>query len=162
MANAIIVTGTPGTGKTTVAMRLAKKLGWKYVDVNKVISKERLSEGYDRKNRCRIVDEKKLGKTLVQLAKKSEENLVIDSHMSHYMPAKSVDLCIVTRCNLKILKRRLKRRGYTENKIKDNLECEIFDTCLIESQEAGHDVIVVETDKKVDYDKILKKVKIKK
>ncbi len=159
MAKAIIVTGTPGTGKTTVAIRLAKKTGWKYIDVNKFIAKEKLSEGYDRKKKCKIVDETKLGKALAKLVKTSKETLIIDSHMSHYMPAKSVNLCIVTKCNLKLLKRRLKRRGYAENKMKDNLECEIFDTCLIESQEAGHTVVTVETDKKVDYDKIMKKIK---
>jgi len=162
MCAAIIVTGTPGTGKTTVAKRLAKELNWKYIDVNKFITKERLSEGYDWKKKCKIVDEKKLGRALAKLITDSKDDLVIDSHLSHYISPKSVDLCIVTRCNLKLLRRRLKSRGYTESKIKDNLESEIFEVCLTEAQENGHQVIIVDTDSKVDYEKLTKNVKNKK
>ncbi|MBW2965213.1 AAA family ATPase [Candidatus Woesearchaeota archaeon] len=161
MRKAIIVTGTPGTGKTTVAMRLAKKLGYAYVDVNKVISSQKLSEGYDRKNKCKIIDVKKLSKVLVSLIKKhakAGEGTVIDSHLSHYVPASAVDLCVVTTCNLKLLKRRLKRRHYSDSKIADNLQAEIFETCLTEARENRHNVLVVETDKKVDYDHAVKKI----
>jgi adenylate kinase len=159
---AIIVTGTPGTGKTTVAARLAKKLKYRYVDVNKVISRKKLSEGYDRKKKCRIVDVKKLNKALSEMIKKAEkesECLVIDSHLSHYLPKDAVSLCIVTKCNLKLLKRRMKRRKYPESKIRENLDCEIFDICLNEAKEAGHNVVAVETDKKVDYEKLKRKIK---
>jgi len=45
----ICVSGVPGTGKTTLSKKLAKKLGFHYIDVNKIISKYRLSEGFDRK-----------------------------------------------------------------------------------------------------------------
>ncbi|MFC1741200.1 AAA family ATPase [Nanoarchaeota archaeon] len=161
MCRTIIVTGTPGTGKTTVAMRLAKKLGYVYIDVNKVISREKLGEGYDRKKRCRVVDVKKLGRVLVRLVKthaKAGEGVVIDSHLSHYMPAASVDHCVITKCNLKLLKRRLKQRKYSDAKVKENLECEIFEVCLTESKESGHKVLVVETDKKVDYDRLKRKI----
>ena len=159
MKKVIVVTGTPGTGKTTVAMRLAKKTKWKYVDVNKVIAAHKLSEGYDRKKKCRIVDVKKLGKVLSKIAKESDETLVIDSHLSHYLPASAVDACIVTKCNLKLLNRRLKRREYDKAKIKENLECEIFDVCRIEASEAEHNIVVVETDSKVDYAKLIRKLK---
>jgi len=162
MAEAIIVTGTPGTGKTTIAMHLAKKMGYQYVDVNKIISRERLSTGYDRKKKCKVVDEKQLSKVLVKMINDSEQGLVIDSHLSHYLPSSAVDVCVVTKCNLKLLKRRMKRRKYSEQKIRDNLDCEIFDVCLNETKEAGHNIVVVETDKKVDYDKLIRKIKTKK
>jgi adenylate kinase len=155
----VIVTGTPGTGKTTVAMRLAKKLGYMYVDVNKVISKEKLSSGYDRKKKCKVVDVKKLVKALVKMIKKSDSGLVIDSHLSHYLPDSVVDLCVVTKCNLKLLKRRMKRRKYSEDKIRENLDCEIFDVCLNEAKESRHKVVAVETGKKIDYEKLIRKIK---
>ena len=159
MTKIIIVTGTPGTGKTTVAIRLAKKIGYQYVDVNKVISREKLSSGYDKKNKCKVVDEKKLSKALVKIIKNSDSGLVIDSHMSHYLPADTVDVCLATKCNLKLLKRRLKRRKYSEQKIRDNLDCEIFDVCLNEAKESGHTIVVVETDKKIEYEKLIRKIK---
>jgi broad-specificity NMP kinase len=53
---------------------------------------------------------------------------------------------------------RLKRRGYPREKIKENLECEIFDICLNEAKERGHKTIIVNTDKKIDYKKLIKRL----
>ncbi|MBU2561032.1 MAG: AAA family ATPase [Nanoarchaeota archaeon] len=159
---AIIVTGTPGTGKTTVAKALAKKLGYSYIDANKVVSQNKLSEGYDRKRKCKVVDIKKLNRFLGNIIKNSKTEVVIDSHLSHYLPSELVKVCVVTKCDLKRLSMILKKRGYPEHKIKENLECEIFDVCLNEAREAGHNILVVETDKKVDYVSLMKKIKIKK
>src|SRR3989338_3917796 len=62
----LIVTGTPATGKTTLSKKLAKKLNFHYLDVNKVIKKYNISEGYDKKRKTRVVDIKKLNKALVK------------------------------------------------------------------------------------------------
>jgi adenylate kinase len=143
---AIIITGTPGTGKTTYAKELAIEKKYVYLDVNKIIEKKKLSEGYDRKRKSKIVDIKKLNKELIKIIKK-DKNIVVDSHLSHYLPKKYVNICIVTKCNLKTLEKRLKKRGYSKSKIRENLDAEIFDTCRIEAEELGHKVKVVFTDK---------------
>jgi adenylate kinase len=143
-----IVTGTPATGKTTIAKRLAKQTSATYIDVNHIITKQKLSEGYDKKRKARIIDTKKLNKHLIKIIKEArtnKESLIIDSHLSHYLPPKHVDVCIVTRTTLTKLKNRLKKRNYGKAKIQENLECEIFDVCYIEAKEAGHKVEVIET-----------------
>ena len=145
MVKVIIVTGTPGTGKTTLAKALAKRLGFIYVDVNKVIEKCRLSEGYDQRRRCKIVDTENLSKALIKSINRASKSLVIDSHLSHYLPPEFVGLCIVTRCRLGELKKRLEAKGYNEKKVRENLDCEITDFCLIEAKELGHDVLEVDT-----------------
>ncbi|MCX6712025.1 MAG: adenylate kinase family protein [Candidatus Woesearchaeota archaeon] len=142
----ICITGSVSTGKTTLAKRIASKIKGKYIDVNKIITKYKLSEGYDKKRKSKIVDIKKLNKVLIDLIKKSK-NLVIDSHLSHYLPKKYVDLCIVTKCNLKILKKRLEKRGYDKDKIRENLDAEIFDVCLNEAKEKGHKIKIINTTK---------------
>jgi adenylate kinase len=144
----IIITGTPCTGKTTLAKRISKERGLLYIDANEVIRKNNLRESYDRKNRCYVVDEKKLGKALATIIKRSKRDIIIDSHMSHYAPSDLVDLCIVTKCSLKALKRRLESRGYPKAKVRDNLDSEIFDICLNEATELGHKVKVVDTSKR--------------
>ncbi|MBW2984866.1 AAA family ATPase [Candidatus Woesearchaeota archaeon] len=155
----IIVTGTPGTGKTALAKKLSKKLGYAYIDVNKIIKDNKLKEGYDRKKKCYIVDTKKLTESLIETIKKATNDLIIDSHLSHYLPKKHVDLCIVTKCGLKELKKRLeKKKKYPKSKVRENLDCEIFDICLNEAREIGHKVIVINTTKGLNIDKIAHKI----
>jgi adenylate kinase len=168
----IIVTGTPCTGKTTYAKKLAREKGYKYLDVNQVIKAKKLKESYDGKRKCYIIDTARLNKALIELInkQKKQENrtlktdnreprtdnrklktvkgLVIDSHLSHYLPRKYVDLCIVTKCNLKELKARLEKRGYSKQKIQENLQAEIFEICLTEAQERGHKIKIIDTSKK--------------
>ena len=141
----IIVSGTPGTGKTELAKALAEKLGYKYIDVNKLIKENSLSDGYDNEKKCEIVGVKKLSRFLVDFIKKSKQNLVIDSHLAHCIPPKHIDLCIITKCGLKELKKRLEKRKYNNEKIRENLDSEIFDICLNEAVEKGHTILIIDT-----------------
>ena len=142
----IIVTGTPGTGKTELAKALAAKLNYDYFDVKMFIANKKFYTGYDKKRQTYIVDENKLVKAMLKVIK--GRNMVIDSHLAHELPAKYVDLCIVTKCEIKTLRQRLKKRGYSEEKIKENIDAEIFDICLNEAYEAGHKLLVVDTSKR--------------
>ena len=140
----IIVTGCPATGKTTIAKKISKEKNLKYMDVNNLIKENRLYSYYDKKDKSYVVDVRKLNRFLVNLIRK-DKNIVLDSHLIHYLPAKYVDECIVTKCNLKELKKRLEKRKYHKEKIRKNLDCEIFDVCRIEALENKHKVRVVDT-----------------
>jgi adenylate kinase len=70
------------------------------------------------------------------------------------LPKKYVDLCIVTKCGLKTLEKRLKKRGYKKQKIRENLDCEIFDICLNEAKEKGHNIKIIDTTAGIDIAKI--------
>lgn len=57
-----------------------------------------------------------------------------------------VDMCIVLTCSdLKVLQQRLKKRKYSPQKIRENLDAEIFQVCLVEARERGQKVVVVDT-----------------
>ncbi len=142
----IIITGTPGTGKTTVAKRIAKKLHLQYLDINEFIIDNNLEISFDKKRNCKIIDEKIFAKKIEEHLKKNKD-LIIDSHMSHYIKPKYADLCIVTKCDLKTLQKRLKKRGYSDFKIKENLESEIFDVCYEEARKNGYEPIIINTTK---------------
>ena len=154
----IIITGTPGTGKSTLAQLIGRQLGFQRIDVNALIDRKQLCEDYDEARQCRIVDIEKLNRELIALsteAGEKKENLVIDSHLSQHLPRKYVDLCIVTRCDLKVLQERLAARGYPAVKVRENLDAEIFDNCLTEAEEAGHKVLIVDTTRGVDADTVI-------
>lgn len=156
----IIVTGTPGTGKTTVSKKISKKYNHKYLNVNPIITKNKLSVGYDKKLKTKIINTKKLNKELIKVIKK-EKNLVIDSHLSHYLPKKYVDLCIITKCDIKKLKQRLKKRKYNKIKTEQNMQAEILDICLIEAIENKHKIKIINTNTLKNINKEVDNLKIK-
>ncbi len=164
----VIVTGTPGTGKTAVSKKLAKRLNYFYVDVNKLIFSHKLSEGYDKKRKTKIVDINKLNEALINYMDflkmiidkniKKYKGIIIDSHLSHYLPRKYVDFCIITKCGIKELNRRLTKRNYPKDKIQENLQAEIFDVCCTEAVENRHKVIIVDTAKSFNISSVAKKI----
>ncbi|MEM4259602.1 MAG: AAA family ATPase [Candidatus Woesearchaeota archaeon] len=152
----IVVSGTPGTGKTLFAKKLANKKKLFYIDANKIIRDEKLFDYYDNKQKTYVVDIKKFNKKFIQIInsfnknkdnKKKFTGLIIDSHLSHYLPNKYVDICYITRCSIKTLMQRLKKRKYAKKKIFDNIQAEIFEICLQEAIERGHRVKVIDTQK---------------
>lgn len=148
-AGIIAVTGTPATGKTTFSKVIAKKYKFSLIDVNRMIKEKKLYDSYDKKKKCFVVDEKKLAKYLEKIinqAKKENKKLVIDSHLSHYLSPKLVDLCIVTVCGYETLYKRLKKRKYHTRKIEENLECEIMEIVAEEARKLGHRVEIVNMD----------------
>lgn len=160
----IVVSGTPGTGKTTLSKKLAKKLQFHYIDTNKIISRYKLSEGYDRKRKTNIIDVNKLNKKLIheiENYKKSKKynGIIIDSHLSHYLPKKYVDFCIITKCGISELNKRLKRKGFHKEKIRENLQAEIFDVCYNEALTRKHKIISIDTAKSFNIDNIIRKIK---
>jgi len=152
----IIVTGTPCTGKSTLARELALELKYEYVDVSLLV-KDICSE-FDDERDCLVVDVTRLNELLIAKMSKNKK-LVIDSHLSHHIDPKYIDVCIVCKCELKELKKRLKARGYSSAKVRENMDAEIFDVCLVEAQEEmKHNVIVLETDNGYDIKEVVKRV----
>ena|SRR3989344_2035756 len=153
----IIITGTPCTGKTLIAKKLSLLLRMKYLDVNSLIIKKKLYSGYDKARNTKIVPLKPLIAELKNIIRKSE-GLIIDSHLSHFLPVKLVDLCIVTKCSLKELKKRLEKRNYSSQKVRENIDSEIFDICLSEAHEQGHKILIIDTSSKINFSNIIIKI----
>jgi adenylate kinase len=155
----IIVTGIPGTGKTSLAKKLAKKLHFSYIDVNAILRKGSIWYGYDRKRKTKIIDTRELNFALIKaINSNKEQGIIVDSHLSHYLPKRHVDICVVTKCDLKELEKRLMKREYSKSKVRENLDAEIFDVCLDEAKLHGHKILVVNTTKSISINDVSRKI----
>ena len=52
----IIITGSPGVGKTLIGKRLAEKLGFKFINLNEVLSKTKYVKFNPELNTFDIID----------------------------------------------------------------------------------------------------------
>lgn len=59
----VIITGTPGVGKTVHCEQLAQETGLKHLSINKVAKERECHDGYDEKLKSYIVDEDKVRST---------------------------------------------------------------------------------------------------
>jgi len=151
----IVISGTPGTGKTTLAIWLSKKLDIPRLDLHDYY--KQISIRYDRSGKCYDIDMKKFEKLIE--AKLKESDLIVDTHIAHLLPKKLISLCVVTTCsNLKKLETRLEERKYPKKKVRENLDSEIFQVCLNEAKEVGHKTIVIDTSKKFSKEKLVENI----
>jgi len=110
----IAITGVPGVGKTSLAKALAKRLNYKYIDLNRMLIEKFKPEYNDLYDSYEIDDE-----MLEQIAKEIPDNSVIDSHLSHLLD--NVDVIIYLKLDPNELKKRLENRGYDFRKIFENV-----------------------------------------
>lgn len=134
----ILISGTPGTGKTTVSELLSKKLGFELVKINEFAEEQGLVEGVDTKRGSLIIDEEKLDNAVGRLS----GNLVIEGHLAHFCFG---DIVVVLRCEPSELEKRLSGRSWPLEKIKENVEAEALDVILQEAVEASKKVIEIDT-----------------
>jgi adenylate kinase len=128
----IALTGTPGTGKSSVAERLRGK-GYKVATVVE------LAEKHD----C-IIDEEdgELVIDVESLAASIDFDGIVDGHLSHLLKP---EVAIVLRCNPAVLRERLKDRNWSEEKLLENLEAEMLDVILVEALEHANEVYEIDT-----------------
>jgi len=137
----IALTGTPGTGKTAVAEEL-RRLGDAVHDINALALGKGFVLGRDRLRNSAEIDLKKLKRHCDKIPR-GEGHLILESHLSHYL---AVDRAIVLRCKPSVLRKRLEKRGYPEEKIKENSLAEALDTILVEAVGSIGEKKIVEID----------------
>ena len=76
----IIITGTPGVGKTTHAELLARNTGLKHLPINQVAKEQDCHEGWDEELQTWIVDEDKVGFQAINLPHAAQDQRTIRSY----------------------------------------------------------------------------------
>uniref|UniRef100_UPI00358F67CE adenylate kinase isoenzyme 6 n=1 Tax=Myxine glutinosa TaxID=7769 RepID=UPI00358F67CE len=140
----ILITGTPGVGKSTLAAELAAKFGtdYEYVSVGDLAAEEELYDGYDEVHKCHILDEDRVVDELEE--KMSAGGMIVDYHGSDFFPERWFQVVFVLRADTSVLYDRLQHRGYELRKVQENVQCEIFGTVLEEAHRSYRFEIVKE------------------
>ena len=146
----ILITGTPGTGKTSTASTLAERIEFlTHLNVGEMIRENRCYEGRDEELDANILDEDKLLDLLEGLldnAAEEGQGVVIDFHMPTIFPERWFDLVLVLRTKTELLFDRLAARGYNDKKRDENMEAEIMQIILEEARESYAEEIVHEVE----------------
>ena len=130
---AIFITGTPCTGKTT----LASKLNGRLIKINDLAINHNFVLGIDDEKGYKVIDIDKLSGYVDELIKDCDELLIFEGHLSHLCDG--ADKVIVLRVHPDILKERLKARDYSDAKIRENLEAEALGVCSAEAYDKYSD-----------------------
>ena len=128
----LVITGNPGVGKHTSAKIIAEKIDAEIIDINEVAidnnaTGKKTDLGLD-------VDVKRLVRLLQKVLKTKKRDLVIVGHLAPYVlkPA-GISLVAVLRRSPYELEKTLKKRGYSVDKVTENVASEILGTSLYDS-----------------------------
>ncbi|RLF29867.1 MAG: NMP kinase [Thermoplasmata archaeon] len=128
----VAVTGTPGTGKSILCDYLEKK-GYTILRLNEIALNNNFISGFDKKRNCYIIDVDKLSKYIKDKYKDYKGIIFLDGHFSHLL--ENLDKIIILRTKPVELKKRLLKKKWKKEKIRENLEAEILDIITLEALE---------------------------
>ena len=121
MGNYVGLTGTPGTGKKTLAPLVASKMGLPCISLYDQAVSSRLIK---RDDDDAEVDTLALNKFLV--GHMSRPALIHGHLLPYVLEGRDVTKVAVLRCEPKALKQRLLNRGYQREKVVENVEAELI------------------------------------
>lgn len=125
----LVITGSPGVGKHSIARIIAKKLGLKLIDINSIALKNNAVISKDKSGY--VVDIKKLSSIL---RKEIKKDCLVVGHLAPYvLKARNTSLVAVIRRSPYELKKVYAKRGYDREKIMDNVSSEVIGICLYDS-----------------------------
>ena len=161
----VLFSGTPGTGKTIISKKVmekfTEKVSAKVISLSEFAVKKDLILEFDSKRDTYVIDEDKIVPEVIDLIEKSRRQgistLIIEGHLTDIIPEKYIDLVIVLRCEPDILYKRLKLRGYSEQKARENVQSEILGNCANFFVEKDMKIPLLEIDtSRSDIDRLVK------
>ena len=113
------ITGTPGTGKKSIAPVVARRMGAQCISLNDLAKSHGLAKG--------VSGDVDVDKLRPKLRRSLPRDAVVYGHLLPYvLESKAVARVVVLRCEPGVLKERLLARGYEPKKIVEDVEAELI------------------------------------
>ena len=133
----LLVTGTPGTGKTTLCEALASALSLTHVNVGALVAAKGFHSGVDAAFDAFVLDEAAEERLLDELEPGiAAGGQLVDFHTPGLFPERFFDVVLVLRTSTAPLYDRLVARGYSQAKVAENMTAEIMEVVLEEARES--------------------------
>lgn len=133
----IAISGSVGSGKTTIAKELGSKLNYQVICLNDWAIEFKEKEIKELQTFDFNLDGL-IHKVNQYISNNLNKNIIFEGHFAHFINPDLVDFLFVINRDLKLLKEEYKKRGYNTQKIEDNLEVESFNLCFYEAIEEGY------------------------
>ena len=121
----IVITGCPGTGKTTIAKFLVKSLKAEYLNEKEFALKQGIAELEEDEI---VIDEKKLEQK-INFYIKNLKSVVLEVHILCENKLKDDRIFVLETEPERIELRLASRKSYSDEKIQDNVFCQGIDYC---------------------------------
>lgn len=138
----VALSGTPGTGKSSVSSLLQKD-GYEIIGLNKLAIDKGFIIGVDKKRNSKILDIDKLN-NYIQKNYKTKDIIFFEGHAAHLLSA--IDKVVLLRCHPKKLKKRLENKNWNQEKTDENVDAETLDIILCETVEIHSEEDIFEID----------------
>jgi adenylate kinase len=143
----IVIAGVPGVGKSTVASAIAERRGYPVIGVSELAVKEGALLDRDVERDTDVVDLPRLKEMITDAISATEGPIIVEGHFAYdVVPRDLVSHALVLRRAPWILGEELRERGYSDEKIRENVEAELLDVPLVEAIEALGPDLVCEAD----------------
>lgn len=131
----VLITGVPGTGKTTLAAALCRKSGAVLIEINELAELLGLYSHTDESDGAKVVRLPELSRELSAAIKSERKSVVVEGHLGCEMKL-PIQKVLVLRCDPKELRARLSSRNYSSEKLSQNALSEALDYCTVQSEKS--------------------------
>ena len=142
----VALTGTPGTGKSSVATLLQKQ-GYSIVQLHQFAREYKCIDGTDTIRKSQLINVDKLNSSIKKIFM-TDTLVFFEGHLGHLL--KTIDKVVILRCHPKELTKRLMKKKWSSKKIKENVDAETIDVLLCEAVEhhPKENIFEIDTTKK--------------
>lgn len=99
------------------------------ISLGELVEREKLYSHIDADRDTKVADLDRLVPRVVELIEKAEDLVIVEGHYADIVPSSFVNVVIILRTHPEVLSKRLEAKGWSEKKVRENVQAEILGSC---------------------------------